>query len=100
MRINLRYTLPLMQVALSIALLWWSRELEDHLMGRCDMPGATPAWKILGAISLPTVPGRALWAYISGNFQLGSTAAFLLDGSAYIATIGLLWYGVALNLDS
>jgi len=77
--IRLRYILPFAQMAVAVLLLWrgslWLTRMEalQHIYGR------PPAWQILSAMNmfLPVVPSPI-----------------------YVALVGLLWYWVALNVES
>jgi hypothetical protein len=102
-RLKLRYTIPLAQMALALVLLRLSY-LEDvwqHRAG-CHMCGPGPAFHLLISINVPVAVARAFWwrALYSASEGFGPMIAYLLDGGTQVVAIGLLWYGVMLNVCS
>jgi hypothetical protein len=91
MRLKLKYVLPLVQTLVAVALLVWTYRWERALMRVQDMPGTPPSFSLLIAINAPLAMPRALVSlYLPGWW----------DYITLIAVIGLLWYWVALNIDS
>jgi len=90
-RVKLKYTLPLSQMALAVVLLWWSQVWFKAVMRTADMPGPPPAFTLLIAINAPLALPRLLC--IRHIF-------YPWDNVTLIAAVGLLWYWVALNTDS
>ena len=93
MHVRMRYVLPLLQMALAIALVkssyvWSNRAVHVY---HDDMPGTPPAFRLLGSINAPILLPRALWFY---------HISVLGDALAVVLSAGLLWYWVALNVDS
>jgi hypothetical protein len=91
MRVKLKYALPLVQMALAVGLLRWSEAWFEAVMRVSDSPGLCPAFRLLIAISAPVGLPRLLWS----RFLPGSW-----DYPILIAAVGLLWFWVALNVDS
>jgi hypothetical protein len=94
-----RFILPLVQMVTALGLLRWSHILERYAAHRCDMPGPDPAWKFLGGVNAPVLLARLVWLRILDNFQLGPTTTRFVEDAAYIAGVGLLWFGVSLNFN-
>ena len=90
-RVKLKYALPLVQMVLAVGLL-----VSDHFwlrtaMRRADMPGQSPAFTLLVSINAPVALARAfVFRRLPDQW----------DKVTFTAAIGLLWYWVALNLDS
>lgn len=91
MQLKLKYVLPLAQMLLAIALYWWSDTWFRAALRVSDMPGLSPAFTLLVAINAPAALPRALW-YLH--------VSEVLDRVILIVGVGLLWYWVALNIDS
>jgi len=90
-RVRLRYVLPVAQMLLAVFLYWRSDVWDKWAMRRYDMPGPSPAFTFLIAVNVPLAPFRAfLFRYLP----------VLWDRVFFIATVGLLWYWVALNVES
>jgi hypothetical protein len=88
--IRLYALLPVAQMAIAGALLWWS-ELFRALTHLQDMRGPDRAFVLCISINAPVFLLRALWfRYLSG-WQ---------DYALLIVVIGLLWIWVALNVTS
>jgi hypothetical protein len=88
--IRLYAILPLAQMAIAGALLWWS-ELFRALTHLQDMGGQDRAFVLCISINAPVFLLRALWSrYLSGWH----------DHALLIVVIGLLWLWVALNITS
>jgi len=96
---KLGWILALAQMGLTLGLLSWSHVLGRRAARVCDMPGPDPAWRLAGAMNSPLLVVRLVWLGLLSDFHLGSTADFLLDNIFFVIAVGLLWYGVALNLD-
>jgi len=99
MRVKLTYALPLAQMVLASALIWWSELWERAANRICDMPGPAPAFDLLVSINAPAALVRASWRRLPYSV-FHPMAAFLLDNGALVIAIGLLWYWVALNIYS
>lgn len=91
MREKLKYVLPLAQMALAVSLLKWSELWYAAIMRVSDSAGISPAFRLLFAISAPIGLPRLVWS----RFLPGSW-----DYPILIAAVGLLWFWVALNVDS
>lgn len=91
MRVKLKYTLPLSQMALAVVLLWWSQVWYKAVTRTADMPGPSPAFQLLIAINAPLALPRLLCIHY---------LFYPWDDVTLIAAVGLLWYWVALNIDS
>ena len=89
MRMNLRYALPAAQMALG--LLWWTDRWFKTVGRFDDMPGPAPAFRLCISINAPIALVRALW------FRHASTFG---DYLILVLAVGVLWYGVALNVES
>jgi hypothetical protein len=82
--------LPLAQMVIAGALLWWS-EIFRALTHFHDMPGPDRAFALCISINAPVFLLRALWfRHLSGWH----------DHALLIVVIGLLWFWVALNITS
>jgi hypothetical protein len=91
LRVKLKYVLALVQMAVALALLWWSQVWLRAAMRIMDMPGPAPAFTLLVSINAPIALPRAIWSrYLPDPW----------DDLTLIAAVGLLWYWVALNVDS
>jgi hypothetical protein len=91
MRARLRFALPVLQMALAVCLLWWA-EVWFRRVGRFDdMPGPAPAFTLCISINAPIALARAAW------FRHLST---LWDNVTLVLAVGILWYWVALNVES
>jgi hypothetical protein len=90
--LKLRYVLPVTQMALAYALLLWSQVWERILTQRVHgMVGPLPPFNLLVLLNLPAAILRGFWfRYLPSPWD-----DFLL-----IPVIGLLWYWVALNIES
>ncbi len=91
MRIKLQHVLPVAQMALASALLLWSHQWTKAMTHIQDMPGPSPAFMLLISINAPVALPRAFWFRYLPD---------LWDSLTFIVTIGLLWYWVALNVQS
>lgn len=91
MRLKLRYALPLAQMALAVALLHWSDVWLRAAMRVADSPGVPPALTALRCINAPVVLVRGLW---------NPLVRYPWDDAIFVATIGIFWYWVALNIQS
>src|ERR1700691_739984 len=93
MRLKLKYVLPLAQMALGVVLLWrndvWTRAAERVM----DMPGASAAFTLLLSMNPPValVRGFRYWPWPWSP---------VWDRVLSVASIGALWYWVALNIES
>ncbi len=91
MRMKLKYALPLVQMALALALLVWSQLWSRAMMRTQDMPGPSPAFTLLVSLNAPVALPRTFWfRYLPDRW----------DDVTFIVAIGLLWYWVALNVQS
>ncbi len=91
MRLKLKYTLPLVQMLVAVALLVWTDRWERALMRVMDMPGTPPSFTLLIAINAPLAIPRALvYRYLPGWW----------DQITLIVAIGVFWYWVSLNIES
>jgi hypothetical protein len=90
MRVKLKYALPLVQMALALALRV-SSQLWYRAMGRIqDMPGPFPPSQLLVSVNAPVaLPLSFLYRHMIGWYD-----------AAFFAAIGALWYWVALNICS
>lgn len=87
LRVRLKYALPLAQMALAVVLLWLSRRLEATWTGAYT--GSDPPYTLLLFLNPPAVLARALWA----DSVLG-----LPSDTMFVASIGISWYWIALNI--
>jgi len=91
MRVRLKYGLPLAQMALAVALLWWSNRWLTAAIQINDSPSTAPAFTLLVFINAPAALARALWfRHVDG----------LWDDVMFVASIGMSWCWVALNINS
>jgi hypothetical protein len=91
MRLKLKYMLPLVQTLVAVGLLVWTNRWERALMRINDMPGTPPSFALLIAINAPLAMPRALaFRFLPGWW----------DDITLVVAIALLWYWVALNLES
>ena len=91
MRLRLKYGLPALQMLLAIVLLVWTDRWERALMRVQDMPGTPPSFTLLMAINAPLAMPRAfVFRYLS----------WWWDDITLVVAVGLLWYWVALTVES
>jgi hypothetical protein len=91
MRVKLRYALPAAQMALSVGLLWWSDRWFKVQMLLQDMPGPAPAFTLCISINAPiALPRALLFRHVSASW----------DYVVLVLAAGMLWYWVALNIES
>ncbi len=91
MRLKLKYVLPSAQMLLALALLVWTYYWERALMRHADMPGTPPSFALLISINAPlAVPRSLVFRYLPGWW----------DEITLILAIGMLWYWVALTIES
>jgi hypothetical protein len=89
MRVRLKYALPIAQMGLAAALWWCANRWQ---LAATAMQGpSSPAFDLLLIISWPVVPVRMLWFWHT---------PYLWDEVASIASIGMFWYWVALNIET
>jgi hypothetical protein len=91
MRVKLRCTLPAAQMALAMGALWWSDRWFRAQMRLQDMPGPAPAFTLLISLNIPLALLRGFYYHFLPEFWYRV---------AFIATIGLFWYWVGLNIES
>ena len=86
MRVKLKYALPLAQMGLAAVLAWCHHVWQIGAMLQ-DMPGPSPAGRLLHSIDWPVllVPGYGIMP-------------FPWSGVTVVAVTGLFWCWVALNL--
>jgi hypothetical protein len=87
MRMKLKYALPLAQMALAVALIWW----HHWELARMRHPaGVTGPFTLLVLINAPAAMVRMLWFnYVDDPW----------DEMLLVASIGVFWYLVGLILD-
>jgi hypothetical protein len=85
-------------MALAVALLWWDRVLLFSSR-RCDMPGPSPALRVLFAVNTPLFLPRAVWRNYLYKLYVWDNAV-PWDNVVLIVAVGLCWSGVALNIRS
>ncbi|MGD0162429.1 MAG: hypothetical protein ABSB39_08150 [Candidatus Sulfotelmatobacter sp.] len=91
MRLKLKYALPLVQTLVAVALLVWTDRWETALTRLNDMPGAPPSFTLLIAINAPLAMPRALvFPHLPGLWR----------DITFVLAIAVLWYWVALNIES
>ena len=91
MRLRLKYGLPLVQVGLAVTLLTWDAFWQRTMARHMDMPGPSPAFKLLVSINAPLALPRAfVFRHLPGWW----------DPITFTVGIGLLWYWVAMNIVS
>lgn len=89
-----------MQMALAMALLWWNRGLSVASQRGCDMPGPSPAFRVLLAINAPLRLPQEVWShYFFYKLYVWNNAVSWEDAS-WIVGVGLFWYWVAQNIRS
>lgn len=88
---KLRYLLPLVQMTIASALLWWSYAWTKAIMLRLHS-GTTgaPIFTLLLAINAPVMLPRILWFELIGKPW---------SEIALVPLVGLLWYCVALSIE-
>lgn len=95
MRARITLTLPLVQVALAVALVVSNRFWRFH----CDMPEMSPAWLLLISINVPAALLRGFWGpMVEGQRDINPEVLFWAEGGLFVASSGLLWYWVARNV--
>jgi hypothetical protein len=90
-RLKLRYVLPLVQMALAVALLWQSNLWFKEAVRLSDIPGPSPAFELCRSINAPIALFQALW------FRYASSSA---DNIVFVLAVGALWYWVGVNFES
>lgn len=91
MRMRLRYALPGAQMILAACLLRWSDWWFNKFSRFDDMPSPPLPFKLCMSINAPAGPLRNMWAHYVPDSA---------DRPLLIFTVGLLWYLVALNIES
>jgi len=90
-RLRLEYALPLAQMALAVYLLWWTYQCQAAFKRIYDAPPIPPAFTFLVFMNAPANLLRWTWFYhVNGVWS----------DAMFVASIGLLWYWVALNIHS
>ena len=90
-RVKLRYVFPAAQMALAVGLIWWSDQWFKVQMRLQDMPGPAPAFRLCISINAPIALPRALiFRHLSASW----------DYVVLVLAVGILWYWVALNVES
>lgn len=90
MRVKLRYVLPLAQMILAAVTIWWFYlwiNLADRIY---DSPGSPVGFNAVLLMNAPVSIARSLFYQLSPQWS----------DSMYVASVGILWYWVALNVDS
>ena len=83
--------MPAAQMVLAAALLWWS-ERWFRTVGRFDdMPGPAPASRLFFSLNAPVLLAQNLWSHCVSARG---------DSVALVVAAGVLWYWVALNVES
>jgi hypothetical protein len=82
--------LPAVQMVLTSALLWWTRQSFDSAAKVHLMAGTPAAFKLCMALNAPLALARVLWSGYRSR---------LPDDLIFIAAVGVLWYWVALNIE-
>ena len=91
MRLKLKYTLPLAQTMVAVALLVWTDRWERALMRIQHMPGTPPSFTLLIAINAPlAMPRMLVYRYLPGWWE----------NITLVVAIGVFWYWVSLNIES
>jgi len=91
MRLKLKYSLPLVQTLVAVALLAWSDRWERALMRTADMPGPPPSFTLLIAINAPlAIPRMLVFEHLPGWW----------DDITLVVGIAVFWYWVSLNIES
>jgi len=78
-------------MALAVGLPWWSDRWFKTVGRFDDMPGPAPASRLCDSINAPVALVRVLWV---------RHASTLGDYVALVLAVGVLWYWVALNVES
>jgi hypothetical protein len=90
-RLRLKYALPLVQVGLAAGLFMWDAFWYRVVARHMDMPGTSPAFKLLVSINAPLALPRAfVFRHLPGWW----------DPVTFIVAIGLFWYWVGMNIVS
>jgi hypothetical protein len=88
---KIRYVLPPVQMAIAMALLLWNDTLLLASRRWCDMPGASPASRLLTSIDAPVALLSMAWdRYLSYPWNV----------AARLGAVGIFWYWVALNMEA
>ncbi len=91
MRLKLKYSLPLVQTLVAVALLVWTDRWDRALMRTADMPGPAPSFTLLIAINAPlAIPRMLVFRYLLGWW----------DDLTLVVAIAVFWYWVSLNIES
>jgi hypothetical protein len=86
--VRLKYALPLVQMALAIALIWESRR---ELAAVQFHAGTTPSFSLLVLINPPPTWLRGVWFnYVDNPW---------FDVVIFVASIGVFWYLIGLSAD-
>jgi hypothetical protein len=89
--VKLKYALPLAQMAIAVVLLRWSNLWWEAMRRHMDMPPPAPASTFLISMNLPIALARRFWVLSVSEFW---------DNVLLVVTIGLLWYWIALSINS
>lgn len=91
MSVKFKYALPILQMLLAVVLLIWTERWERAELRAHSVSGTPPPFSLLCAINTPVALPRELWyRYLPGWW----------DDIVFVATIGVFWYWVALNIHS
>jgi hypothetical protein len=91
MRLKLKYTLPIVQTLVAVALLVWSDRWQRALMRTGDMLASPPSFTLLIAINAPlAIPRSLVFEHLPGWW----------DYITLVVAIAVFWYWVSLNIES
>jgi len=90
-RVKFRYLLPLMQMALAIAIIQWTNHWYLTVARHYDSPGTPAPFSFMIIMNAPASVVRMFWApYVD----------WLWSNVLFVASIGLCWYSLVWSLDS
>jgi hypothetical protein len=87
---KIKYVLPVVQIAIVALLLRWNDFLSIAAR-RCDMPGPSPADRLLMSINAPLVFQLRLWY---------DAFPYPWRVAVQIGAVSLFWYWIAVNISS
>ena len=95
---NVKYALAAAQMTLACALERWDTALWAVAWRRCDMPGPTPAFRMLMAINAPLAVPRMAWRAVA--YTIWDVWLYYSDMGILAAAVGLFWYWVGMNVQA
>jgi hypothetical protein len=86
---RLKYALPLANMAVAVALFWWSDQWLKAAMRIYDSPGTHPAFTLALLINGPATLARMFWfSYVSQMW----------DYVLFVLVVGITWWWIGIGL--